>query len=84
MKFAYFSHVWRKKNLTPHERYELLWRELELADDLKFDYGFCVEHHFSPGESWMSAPSLFTAAALGKVEQELRRIQPLQKSCSNS
>jgi len=63
MKFAYFSHVWRKKNMTPHERYELLWRELELADDLKFDYGFCVEHHFSPHESWMSAPSLFTAAA---------------------
>lgn len=49
--------------MTPHERYELLWRELELADDLKFDYGFSVEHHFSPQESWMSAPSLFTAAA---------------------
>jgi alkanesulfonate monooxygenase SsuD/methylene tetrahydromethanopterin reductase-like flavin-dependent oxidoreductase (luciferase family) len=63
MKFAYFSHVWRKENMTPHERYELLWRELELADTLKFDYGFCVEHHFSPEESWMSSPSLFTAAA---------------------
>lgn len=63
MKFAYFSHVWCKKNMTPHQRYELLWRELELADSLKFDYGFCVEHHFSPQESWISAPSLFTAAA---------------------
>ena len=63
MKFAYFTHVWCKKNMTPHERYELLWRELELADELKFDYGFSVEHHFSPRESWISAPSLFTAAA---------------------
>ena len=63
MKFAYFTHVWCKENMTPHERYELLWRELELADKLKFDYGFSVEHHFSPQESWISAPSLFTAAA---------------------
>jgi alkanesulfonate monooxygenase SsuD/methylene tetrahydromethanopterin reductase-like flavin-dependent oxidoreductase (luciferase family) len=63
MKFAYFSHIWRKENMTPQQRYDQLWRELELADNLKFDYGFCVEHHFSPQESWMSSPSLFTAAA---------------------
>jgi hypothetical protein len=43
--------------MTPHGRYEQLWRELELCDTLGFDYGFCVEHHFTPHESWMSSPS---------------------------
>jgi hypothetical protein len=35
------------------ERYAQLWRELEAADELDFDYGFCVEHHFNPNESGM-------------------------------
>ena len=55
MKLAHFSHVWGKPGMTPHDRYEQLWRELELCDVLGFDYGFCVEHHFTPHESWMSA-----------------------------
>lgn len=63
MKFAHFAHVWTKPGMTPHDRYEQLWRELELCDALGFDYGFCVEHHFTPHESWMSAPSLFTVGA---------------------
>lgn len=63
MKFAHFAHVWGKPNMTPHQRYTQLWRELELADALDFDYGFCVEHHFTPRESWMSAPNLYAAAA---------------------
>ncbi|MEK9679180.1 MAG: LLM class flavin-dependent oxidoreductase [Rhodospirillaceae bacterium] len=63
MEFAYFTHVWGKPGMTPYDRYEQLWRELTLADGLGFDYGFCVEHHFRPEESWMSAPSLFAAAA---------------------
>ncbi|HEY3916902.1 MAG TPA: LLM class flavin-dependent oxidoreductase [Stellaceae bacterium] len=63
MKFAHFAHVWGKKGMTPAARYEQLWRELQLCDELGFDYGFCVEHHFRPEESWMSAPSLFTVAA---------------------
>ena len=45
------------RGLTPHQRYEELWRELELCDALGFDYAFCVEHHFRPDESWMSSPS---------------------------
>ena len=49
--------------MTPHDRYEQLWDELELCDTLDFDYGFCVEHHFMPHESWMSAPSLYSVAA---------------------
>ncbi len=63
MKFAHFAHVWTKPGMTPHDRYEQLWRELALCDDLGFDYGFCVEHHFTPYESWMSAPSLYTVGA---------------------
>ena len=38
MKFAHFSHVWGKPNMTAHERYEQLWRELELCDELGFDF----------------------------------------------
>jgi alkanesulfonate monooxygenase SsuD/methylene tetrahydromethanopterin reductase-like flavin-dependent oxidoreductase (luciferase family) len=63
LKFAHFSHVWAKAGLSPAQRYEQLWRELELCDQLGFDYGFCVEHHFRPDESLMSAPQLFTIAA---------------------
>ena len=63
MKFAHFAHVWAKPGMTPHDRYEQLWAELELCDTLGFDYGFCVEHHFTPDESWMSAPSLYSVGA---------------------
>ncbi len=63
MKFAHFSHIWGKPGLTPHLRYEQLWRELQLCDELNFDFGFCVEHHFRPDESWMSSPSLYAVGA---------------------
>ena len=63
MKFAHFSHIWGKPGLTPHQRYEELWRELRLCDELGFEYGFCVEHHFRPDESWMSSPSLYAVGA---------------------
>ena len=63
MRFAHFAHVWGKPGMTPGERYQQLWRELELADQLGFDYGFCVEHHFRPDESWMSSPALYTVGA---------------------
>ena len=67
MRFAHFAHVWGKPAMTPAERYQQLWRELQLADALGFDYGFCVEHHFRPNESWMSAPSLYTVAAAART-----------------
>ncbi|HEX4192690.1 MAG TPA: LLM class flavin-dependent oxidoreductase, partial [Stellaceae bacterium] len=69
MKFAHFAHVWGKKGMTPAQRYEQLWRELQLCDELGFDYGFCVEHHFSPHESWMSAPSLYTVGAGARTKR---------------
>ena len=39
MKFAHFAHVWGKPGMTPYQRYEQLWRELQLCDELGFDYG---------------------------------------------
>ena len=30
MKFAHFSHIWRKPGMPHAERYAQLWRELEL------------------------------------------------------
>jgi alkanesulfonate monooxygenase SsuD/methylene tetrahydromethanopterin reductase-like flavin-dependent oxidoreductase (luciferase family) len=65
MKFAHFSHVWNKPGMNAGQRYQQLWRELALADDLGFDYGFAVEHHFHPNESWMPSPPIYcTGAAL--------------------
>lgn len=69
MRFAHFAHVWGKKGMTPRERYEQLWRELQLADELGFDYGFSVEHHFCPEESWMSSPNLYAVAAGARTKR---------------
>lgn len=69
MKFAHFSHVWNKPGMTPHQRYEQLWRELELCDALNYDYSFCVEHHFRPDESWMSSPSLYCVGAGARTKK---------------
>ena len=63
MKFAHFSHVWNKPDMTAAERYDQLWRELELADQLGFEYGFAVEHHFLPHESWMTSPTVYCTGA---------------------
>lgn len=75
MKFSYFSHIWAKPGMSPHQRYEQLWRELELADQLEYDHAFCVEHHFRPDESWMSSPSLFSVGA--GVRTKNLRIGPM-------
>src|ERR1700751_82763 len=69
MKFAHFSHIWAKPGMTPHQRYEELWRELELCDELGFDYSFCVEHHFRPDESWMSSPSVYAVGAAARTKK---------------
>jgi len=75
MKFAHFSHIWAKPGMTPHERYEQLWRELELCDAVGFDHSFCVEHHFRPDESWMSSPSLYAVGAGARTKR--MRIGPM-------
>jgi alkanesulfonate monooxygenase SsuD/methylene tetrahydromethanopterin reductase-like flavin-dependent oxidoreductase (luciferase family) len=69
MKFSHFSHVWGKPGMTAHRRYEQLWRELELCDELGFDYSFCVEHHFRPDESWMSSPSLYAVGGGARTKR---------------
>ena len=69
MKFAHFSHIWNKSGYTPQRRYEELWRELQLCDELGFDYGFCVEHHFRPDESWISSPSLYAVGAGSRTKR---------------
>ena len=75
MKFAHFSHIWAKPGMTPHQRYEQLWRELKACDELGYDYSFCVEHHFRPDESWMSSPSLYAVGAGARTKR--LRIGPM-------
>jgi alkanesulfonate monooxygenase SsuD/methylene tetrahydromethanopterin reductase-like flavin-dependent oxidoreductase (luciferase family) len=67
MKFAHFSHVWNKPAMTAAERYDQLWRELATCDELGFDFGFTVEHHFNPNESWMPSPSIYCTAAAART-----------------
>ena len=75
MKFSHFSHIWAKPEMTPHQRYEQLWRELQLCDALDYDHSFCVEHHFRPDESWMSSPSLYAVGAGARTKR--LRIGPM-------
>jgi len=75
MKFSHFSHIWAKPGMTPRQRYEQLWRELALCDQVGFDHAFCVEHHFRPDESWMSSPSLYAVGAGARTKR--LRIGPM-------
>jgi alkanesulfonate monooxygenase SsuD/methylene tetrahydromethanopterin reductase-like flavin-dependent oxidoreductase (luciferase family) len=75
VKFAHFSHVWAKPGMTAHQRYEELWRELILCDELGFDFSFCVEHHCRPDESWISSPSLYAVGAGARTRR--MRIGPM-------
>lgn len=63
MKFAHFSHIWRKPGMAHGERFAQLWRELEVADRVGFDYCFAVEHHVDPKESLSPSPPLYVASA---------------------
>jgi len=69
VKFAHFSHVWNKPGMTAAARYEQLWRELAACDELGFDFGFTVEHHFNPNESWMPSPSIYCAGAAARTRR---------------
>jgi alkanesulfonate monooxygenase SsuD/methylene tetrahydromethanopterin reductase-like flavin-dependent oxidoreductase (luciferase family) len=75
VKAGYFTHVWNRPGMTPADRYDLLWRELALADALGFDYAFAVEHHFRPHESWMPSPAIFCASAAAHTRR--LRIGPM-------
>ena len=69
MKFAHFSHVWNKPGMTAAQRYEQLWRELATCDQLDFDFGFTVEHHFNPNESWMPSPAIYCTGAAARTRR---------------
>jgi alkanesulfonate monooxygenase SsuD/methylene tetrahydromethanopterin reductase-like flavin-dependent oxidoreductase (luciferase family) len=69
MKFGYFSHVWGRPGITPAQRYEELWREIALAEEVGFEYAFSVEHHFSPSESWMPSPAMFCTGVAQHTER---------------
>jgi alkanesulfonate monooxygenase SsuD/methylene tetrahydromethanopterin reductase-like flavin-dependent oxidoreductase (luciferase family) len=75
MKFAHFSHVWNRPNMAPGDRYDQLWRELALADKVGFDYGFAVEHHFLPHESWMTSPTVYCTG--GAANTKRMRLGPM-------
>ena len=47
MKFAHFTQTFPREGETAADRYDQMWRELELADNVNFDYGFSSVHHFS-------------------------------------
>ena len=47
MKFAHMSQVLPRPGEPVTERFDQIWRELELADEVDFDYGFASVHHFS-------------------------------------
>lgn len=47
MKFAHFTQTLPRPGETAVDRYDQLWRELELADEVDFDFGFASVHHFS-------------------------------------
>jgi hypothetical protein len=67
-----FAHFLCKPGMNPHQRYEQLWRDLQACDELDFDYGFCVEHHFRPDESWVSSPSLYVVGAAAPTQELIR------------
>ena len=47
MKFAHLSQVFDREGETAAERYEQLWREIQLCEEVDFDYAFASIHHFS-------------------------------------
>ncbi len=47
MQFAHFAQIFPRPGQSAAERYEQLWRELELCDELGFEYGFASVHHLS-------------------------------------
>jgi alkanesulfonate monooxygenase SsuD/methylene tetrahydromethanopterin reductase-like flavin-dependent oxidoreductase (luciferase family) len=69
MKVAHFSHVWNKPGMTSAQRYDQLWQELVLCDELGFDFAFTVEHHFNPNESWMPSPPIYCASAAARTRR---------------
>ena len=74
MKVGIFYELQLPRPWLEHSEYELLQNalaQIELADQLGFDYAWCVEHHFLEEYSHCSAPEVF----LGAASQRTRRIR---------
>ena len=66
MKFGHFWQLFNKPGVTGYPRYEQMWRELELADELEFDYGFQSIHH---SFKLRPTPAMFCAGAAARTRQ---------------
>ena len=74
MKFGIFYELQLPKPWGPDDEYTLLANaldQIELADQLGYDYAWEVEHHFLEEYSHSSAPEVFLAA----VSQRTRNIR---------
>ena len=47
MEFAHFEQIFPRAGETAQARYDQLWREIRLCDELGFDYAFGSIHHLS-------------------------------------
>src|ERR671918_2771338 len=71
MKFGIFYELQLPRPWTERSEYQLLQdalAQIELADQLGFDYAWCVEHHFLEEYSHCSAPEVFLAAAAARTK----------------
>lgn len=66
MKFAHFTQTFPREGETAAQRFDLLWRELELCDETGFDYGFSSVHHFS---RLRPSTTVFCAAAAARTSR---------------
>ena len=74
MKFGIFYELQLPRPWQPHSElnlYRNALAQLELADGLRYDYAWQVEHHFLEEYSHSSAPEVF----LGAASQRTQRIR---------
>jgi alkanesulfonate monooxygenase SsuD/methylene tetrahydromethanopterin reductase-like flavin-dependent oxidoreductase (luciferase family) len=72
MKFGIFYELQLPKPWAPNDEYDLLQHaldQIELADELGYDYAWEVEHHFLDEYSHSSAPEVFLGAASQRTKQ---------------
>src|SRR6201997_46484 len=71
MKFGIFYEHQLPRPWGPRSEYQLLQdslTQIELADQLGYDYAWEVEHHFLEEYSHSSAPEVFLAAAAARTK----------------
>ncbi len=71
MQFGLLYELQTPPGMTEYDIFHQALDQIELADELGFDYAWQVEHHFLEGYSASSAPEVF----LGAVSQRTRRIR---------